>query len=385
MNKLIRITTIPISLEKLLEDQGRFFSAHYKITFVSSDATKLKSVANQQGVHHFSVEMTRKITPLKDLSSLLQLYHFLRKEKPEIVHTHTPKAGIVGMLAAFFAGVPIRLHTVAGLPLMEANGFKKQVLLAVERLTYRCATKVYPNSEGLLQYIKEKRLAPKNKLKVIGKGSSNGIDTDYFDPIHVSEEQRQALEKEFTIQSQDLVFCFVGRLVGDKGIHELVTSFIEVHQKNPATALLLVGPQEQTLDPLQQETLAQIQNHPKIITTGYQQDVRPFLNRADIFTFPSYREGFPNVVLQAGAMGVPCIVSDINGCNEIIQDNQNGYLVPIKNTSKLTEKMEKLANNPSLRKEFADKNKAKIQRDFKRKAFWQMLLKEYQLQEKCIQ
>ena len=156
MKKLVRITTVPISLEKLLENQARFFKTYYSVTLVSSQKEQLQRLAKEQGVNHFSLEMTRKITPLQDLRCLLQLIRFLRKDKPHIVHTHTPKAGIVGMLAAFITGVPLRMHTVAGLPLMEAKGLKKNILYAVERLTYRCATHVYPNARGLMDFIQEK-------------------------------------------------------------------------------------------------------------------------------------------------------------------------------------------------------------------------------------
>ena len=187
MKKLIRITTVPLSLEKLLENQGQYFKAFYDITFISSNPEQLKQTAEKQGVSYFPLGMTRKITPLQDLRCLIQLYHFLRKEKPLIVHTHTPKAGIVGMLAARLAGVPIRLHTIAGLPLMETKGLKRWLLILVERITYFCATKVYPNAEGLLKFVLQNRLAPRKKLKVIGKGSSNGIDTSYFSKDEVEE------------------------------------------------------------------------------------------------------------------------------------------------------------------------------------------------------
>jgi hypothetical protein len=152
--KLVRITTIPLSLEKLLSGQLEFMSPYYEITAVSSEKENLEKLGKSIDVATFHVEMTRQITPLKDVLALLKLFFFLLKTKPSIVHTHTPKAGIVGMLAAKLAGVPHRFHTVAGLPLLVTSGSKRKILDVIEKITYSCATKVYPNSFGLLQIIK---------------------------------------------------------------------------------------------------------------------------------------------------------------------------------------------------------------------------------------
>ena len=384
MKKLVRITTVPISLEKLLENQARFFKTYYSVTLVSSQKEQLQKLAEEQGVNHFSLEMTRKITPLQDLRCLLQLIRFLRKDKPHIVHTHTPKAGIVGMLAAFITGVPLRMHTVAGLPLMEAKGLKKSILYAVERLTYRCATHVYPNARGLMDFIQEKKLAGKTPLKCIGNGSSNGIDLTYFNPERVSKEQEMSFREKWNISKDDFVFLFIGRLVGDKGVNELVAAFEQLANKIPNAKLLLVGPQEPTLDPLKQVTIASIEKNPKIVSTAYQQDVRPFLKMAQVFVFPSYREGFPNVVLQAGAMGIPCIVSDINGCNEIIENEVNGLIVPPKSIQPLSEKMYSLYKDPEKRAIFIDRTKERIATNFERTHYWKLLLEEYKLLEKNV-
>ena len=384
VKKLIRITTVPLSLEKLLENQGQYFKTHYDITFISSNGDKLKQVSENQGVRYFPLQMTRKITPLQDLRCLFRLYHFLRKEKPFIIHSHTPKAGIVGMLAARMAGVPIRLHTIAGLPLMEAKGLKRSILLAVERITYWCATKVYPNSSGLLDFVVAHTLAPAEKFKLLGQGSSNGIDTNYFSRKQISSQTQKTVKESFGIPVSDFVFTFIGRLVGDKGINELVEAFVQVQQEVPQARLLLVGPLEADLDPLQDRTLQTIKQHPQITTTGYQSDVRPFLALSHVFVFPSYREGFPNVVLQAAAMEVPCIVSDINGCNEIIEDQVNGGVIPPKQIKPLVEKMKYFYTHPDRLNEFAQKTKERIHQYYDRKQFWNLLLNEYRHQEKDV-
>ena len=384
MKKLIRITTIPASIEKLLENQPRFFSKYFNITLVSSDEKKLAKIALDQGVEYFPLEITRRITPLKDLKCLVELVSFLRQEKPHFVHSHTPKAGIIGMLAAYIARVPVRMHTVAGLPLTEATGVKRWVLNSVERLTYFFATHVYPNSKGLEAFILENEFCRLEKLKVLGLGSSNGIDTSYFDPEQVSKAQQEAVKDELNIESKDFIFCFVGRLVGDKGVNELIDAFVQIQKKNSLVKLLLVGHTEEDLDPLLAETLHNIEFNKQIITVGFQKDIRPYLAIADVFTFPSYREGFPNVVLQAGAMGVPCIVSDINGCNELIQDEVNGCIVPVKKVEPLLDKMQYLYDNPEQRVHFVNQTRLMISKDFERVNYWNLLLAEYKNLEKNV-
>lgn len=384
MKKLIRITTIPLSIEKLLENQPRFFSKYFDVTLVSSNKEKLEEIANEQGVKYFPLEITRKITPLQDLICLVQLVRFLRKQKPRFVHSHTPKAGIVGMLAAYIARVPIRVHTVAGLPLMEATGFKRTVLNWVEKLTYKCATKVYPNSKGLQDFIVQNKYCPPQKLKVIGSGSSNGIDTSYFDPEQVSPAHLVVLKDELNIKPKDFVFCFAGRLVKDKGINELIDAFVQISKKYSSAKLLIVGHTEADLDPLLPETLHNIEFNERIIEIGFQKDIRPYLAIANVFTFPSYREGFPNVVLQSNAMGVPCIVSDINGCNEIIKQGENGVIIPVKNSLILKQQMEFFIENPNHLKATKSEIRNFIKSKFERKVFWKLLLEEYKTLEKNV-
>lgn len=377
--KLIRITTVPISLEKLLEGQLEFMQNHFEVTAISADKEKLEALGKEQGYPTYHIEMTRQITPLSDLKAVFKLYKYLKKEKPAIVHTHTPKAGIVGVLAAKLAGVPHRLHTVAGLPLMEASGKKRKLLDFVEKLTYKFATKVYPNSKGLYDFIVAENLARPNKLKIIGQGSSNGIDTQYFNPT-LFKTTRDTLRKDLNISEDSFVFIFVGRLVGDKGINELAAAFQSLNASltTQDSTLLLVGPLETELDPLNEETLIAIESNPNIISVGYQSDVRPYFATADALAFPSYREGFPNVVMQAGAMGLPSIVSDINGCNEIIIPDLNGLIIPVKNTEALEEAMELMLNDKHLYQELKHNARLQITSRFERQEVWDALQEEYQ-------
>jgi glycosyltransferase involved in cell wall biosynthesis len=374
---LIRITTVPLSLDKLLEGQLNYMSDFYNVIAVSSEKDYLERIGEREKVATHHIEMTRKITPIHDVISVVKMYFLFKKVQPFIVHTHTPKAGIVGMLAARLAGVPNRLHTVAGLPLLEATGMKRKVLDFVEKLTYLCATKVYPNSKALLSIIEHNNYCPSAKLKVIGKGSSNGINTDYFSDKHFSEEQKSQLKKDLNIQEGDFVFIFVGRIVADKGINELINAFSQLNDAIKTTKLVLVGPLEEDLNPLQPETLIQIQSNSSIISVGYQNDVRPYFLVSDALVFPSYREGFPNVVMQAGAMNLPSIVTNINGCNEIIEHGKNGLIIPVKDQKSVLESMMSIVENKHLYAILAQNSRVTIVENYNQKSIWEAIQDEY--------
>ncbi|WP_108244234.1 glycosyltransferase family 4 protein [Muricauda brasiliensis] len=376
--KLIRITTVPISLGGLLQGQSKFMSQFYEVVGISSDRENLEKVGVKEEIRVIPVNLTRKITPFQDLQALIKLYKILKKEKPFIVHSHTPKAGTIGMMAARFAGVPHRLHTIAGLPLVEATGPKRVLLNAVEKLTYFCATKVYPNSVGLQEIVLDHKFTDAKKLKVIGHGSSNGIDTSYFDPSLYSNASKLELRKKLKLADDDYVFVFVGRLVGDKGINELIAAFKKILEEHTNVQLLLVGNPEEELDPMLPETEEFIFKSDKVIATGWADDVRPYFAISDCLTFPSYREGFPNVVMQSGAMGLYSIVSDINGCNEIVEDGINGTIIPTKNTEALYTAMKNALENKE--KFAAEKGiyREMIKKRYERSFIWNEILKEYQ-------
>jgi glycosyltransferase involved in cell wall biosynthesis len=376
-HKLIRITTIPLSLDKLLSGQLKYMNNFYEVITVSSDIEYLKKIGLKENVKTFALEMSRKITPIYDLIAVVKLFFFLKKEKPLIVHSHTPKAGILSMIAAKCAGVPIRLHTVAGLPLMEAKGLKRNILESVEKLTYSCATLVYPNSRGLYDFILDNKFINKNKIKIIANGSTNGIDTNYFSNTLITEVTKAELKDKLGITIDDFVFIFVGRLVGDKGINELVSAFNSVLHTNSNVKLLLVGSEENELDPLQKSTLYEITTNKSIISVGYQKDVRPYMAISNSLVFPSYREGFPNAVMQAGAMGLPSIVTNINGCNEIIINNVNGIIIEVKNSTAIENAMCTLYNNPILYNKLRNASRDLITSRYDQINVWNCILQEY--------
>ena len=461
-------------MEKLIGSQLSFMNQFYEVTAVSSDETYLKNVADNLGVKYYNVEMTRAITPFQDLKSIYHMVLFFRREKPDIIHSHTPKAGLISMIAGLITGVPTRLHTVAGLPLLEAEGFKRIILNKVEWLTYKCATKVYPNSTKLQNIIIQQKFCSPDKVRVIGNGSSNGVDLDKFNRKNIAESDQGALKKKLGISPQDFVFIFVGRMVKDKGINELVSAFkmileqpafdIKTQSDNsaeedvdgvskkislktlrslrtslilseeffsdqpsitglklrnrlgkvlykntteksllraknpdllpnlngynttlthepkslyPHVKLLLVGPLEQELNPILGITLLEIENNPQIIRTGFVKDVRPFMALSNCLILPSYREGFPNVVLQAGAMELPCIVTDINGCNEIISEGKNGLIIPAKSEDGLKVAMLRLLNDTAFTRKLKQNSRSIIAENYSHQKIWDELRQEY--------
>ena len=372
--KVIRTSTIPISLNKLLKGQLKFLSKEFEVIGLSSSGTDLDEVKNRERVKTITVEMQRGMSPFKDIVSLVKLYLVFKKEKPQIVHSITPKAGLLCMLAAKFAGVPIRMHMFTGLLFPTMKGFSQKFFIKMDQLLCWAATNIYPEGNGVKQDLINYNITSK-PLKVLANGNVNGIDLDFFSPKQISEDQKYQLRNELNFDPQDFVFVFVGRLVGDKGINELVDAFKSFDNSN--VKLLLVGPLELKQDPIKEATIKEITNNKNIISVGSKSDVRPYLAISDVLVFPSYREGFPNVVLQAGAMELPCIVTNISGCNEIIEEGKNGIIIPPKNKLAIANAMNFVIENKD-KKEFFRKNaRSMIESRYNQKLVWNAILKEY--------
>ncbi|RAR51131.1 glycosyltransferase involved in cell wall biosynthesis [Flavobacterium lacus] len=366
-----------MSLDLLLKGQLSFLNKFYEVIAVSGEDPHLENVRNRENVRTIGVSIQRQISPLKDLISLYQLYRVFKKEKPFIVHSMTPKAGLLSMVAAYFAGVPHRVHTFTGLIFPSKTGLMKQLLIMMDRVLCAFATQVYPEGLGVKNDLLRYKITSK-PLHVIANGNVNGIDTTFFSKAHFSFAQKVALRESLQLVDSDFVFVFVGRLVSDKGINEAVRAFKKISITYPHAKFLLVGPLESDLDPLTPETLEAIQHCSGIISVGYQHDVRPYLAISDCLVFPSYREGFPNVVMQAGAMELPSIVSDINGCNEIIIQNKNGLIIPPKSEQRILDAMQLILDNAALRLQMKSNSRSMIVERYEQKVVWQALLAEYQ-------
>lgn len=327
--KIIRACTVPQSLgfvTGMLPDLQK----KYEVVLLSSSGIEWEEVRRlHPDVKCIEVDMERHISPIKDIKSLWQLWRTFCKEKPKMVHSMTPKAGLLCMLAARMAGVPVRVHTFTGLVFPTSIGLKKKILMATDWLTCACATHIIPEGEGVKNDLLNNGIT-KKPIKVLGYGNCRGIDLERFDKTPEVMEQAGKLRKESIC-----TFIVVGRLVGDKGINELVEAFVKLNKENSATRLILVGCYEDKLDPLKSETLNLIKNCSAIEAVGQQNDVRPWFAAADVAVLASYREGFPNVVIEAGAMGLPQIVTDINGAREIIIEGENGTVIPSKSVDAL--------------------------------------------------
>ncbi len=378
MPKLIRITTVPMALRYLLPGQMRFMAANgYDVLMISADGKELNDVIKNEGCRHIIVPMTRRITPFRDLQCLFQLIRIFRKEKPDIVHTHTPKAGLLGMLAAKYCGVKLRIHTVAGLPMMVEKGFKYRLLKLIEKKTYAAANHIWPNSNSLLQFITKQQLTNPQKLQVIGKGSTNGIDVNFFNRATLDEQLAIRAKTSINYSTQNKYLLFVGRLVADKGIVELLQIFLRLQKQHHSLKLILVGEYETKLDPLPAATIKEIETNPAVIHINWTNDVKYYMSLADHFVFPSHREGFPNVLLQAGAMELPIICSRIAGNVDIVTHEETGLIFDTGNEQQIQELVEQALNDPEPVNAMAKKLKQAIYEDYRRENIWQNILEAY--------
>jgi len=378
MPKLIRITTAPISLNVLLRGQMRYMNENgFEVVMVSSDGTELETVrANEQCRHHI-VPMTRRMTPFGDLRCLWLLYRFFKKEKPDIVHSHTPKAGLLAMLAARFAGVKIRIHTIAGLRFVTTKGISRSVLIAMEKLTGKAATHVWPNSFSLERYVKKNKLVNDKKLEVIGHGSSNGVSLLRYSTQSLKEDKLEEIKQLIKYNPSLKYFLSVGRIVHDKGMDELLNAFVRIHSANPDTRLVLVGAFEDYVDPVSDKARQLIQTHPAVIMAGWSDAVEYFMHLSFALVHPSHREGFPNVLLQAGAMSCPIICSRIDGNIDIVEHSSTGLIFEVKNEEELFQQMQYALNNPLVLQQYAKTLHQHIEQHFDQPQVHSMLRKKY--------
>ena len=335
MLKFIITTTIPESLN--------FFIG---VCAVSSDEQQLKIFANTQNVRYKYIPMSRKISLLSDLYALFGFILYFFKERPYVVHGNTPKASLLSMLAAWITRRPVRIYMCHGLRYETTTGLLLRVLKTMEWISCHCATHVIGVSQGVVERLVSDRLCDKKKIKVIGFGTAGGIDTDRFSRDSLSDE---ALNKRLHlgIGDSEFVFCFVGRIVKDKGVNELIEAFNRLSIINSNTHLLLIGSEEGESDPLKIQTKELIKTHGRIHYLGRRDDVRPFIAASNALVLPSYREGVGQVILEANALDVPCIATDIVGPRDVIEPLINGELVPVKNVEALYDKMYDWVANPN--------------------------------------
>lgn len=368
------VTTVPVSLVTLVQGQPRRLSDRFCVTVLSTPAPELAIAARAEGVRAHGIAMTRRISPLADLRALTQLYRWFRRERPQLVQSYTPKAGLLAMTAARLAGVPVRVHGIVGMPLMEAVGPRRRLLAATERITYAMASHLTCNSTGLRRWVRE-HLAADREITVVGHGSINGVDLGRFVPA--SGAARTAARLELGIDPDAVVFAFVGRLVRDKGVEELLAAFEQLRRGRPDAVLLLAGEEEPELDPLTEEARQRLRQLDGVVRAGWRDEVGPIYAAADVCVLPSYREGLPNCLLEAGACGLPAVATDINGCNEVVAPGVTGLLVPAKDTVALAGAMGRLLD-PDTRTRMGGAARSRVAERFEREAFCSALTRYYE-------
>jgi glycosyltransferase involved in cell wall biosynthesis len=380
--KIIRSATIGLSLNVFCQGLLRELSEkRYDVIAISSPDGDLEELGRREGVRTIGVQMQRHIAPVKDLISLFQLIRVFIKEKPDMVHSMTPKAGLLCMIASWVARVPIRVHTFTGLVFPTEKGMKKKILMATDRLTCFCATHVIPEGQGVLNDLRNNDITSK-PMKVLGYGNVMGVDMTRFSRRLEVMEKAALLHKEGVF-----TFVFVGRIVGDKGINELVQAFkaLLVQDSPKRLRLVLVGNYESDLDPISSDSKQAIDSTPEIEAVGlqYGDGLLAWYAVSDCFVFPSYREGFPNTVLEAGSMGLPSIVTDINGSREIIipyekdKTGATGLIIPSHDVEALQRAMSWMITHDAERKIMSANARPSIESRFEQSFVRQCLFDFY--------
>lgn len=383
--KLIRTSTVPTSLTSFLNGVFEVLMSNYELLLVSSPGKELDELHNKYGVKTIGVSMQRRFSPLKDLISLWKLILVFHKEKPYMVHSMTPKAGLLCMLAAWITRVPRRVHTFTGLVWPTATGFSRKILMATDWLTCACATHIIPEGKGVMDDLQQH--ITHKPMKVLGYGNVRGVDMDYWRKTNASSNKLREIKRDDVF-----TFIFVGRIVRDKGINELIAAFDKISQEHKVR-LLLVGTFEDALDPVSESTKKIIEGHSSIEYLGpqYGTDLLACYAASDCFVFPSYREGFPNTVLEAGAMELPSIVTDINGSREIIvcknEENSspvkdmklcdNGIIIPPRNEDLLYKAMDEVFRNDNVRAVMASQAREMVASRFEQSFVQKCLIEFY--------
>lgn len=381
MNRIVRLARIvstPLTFETLLRDQiSAIQECGIDITLISDDGQRLSRIAQSLGVAYHHVPILRQPDPIKDSRALLLLTRYFRQAQFDIVHSTTPKAGLLSAVAGAIARSPVRIHTYTGQRWVTLSGRQRQLLRAFDRLIGTFSTMTFADSASQRQFLIEEDIVSPNKIKVLGVGSLSGVNMERFDPCLWGGQARTLTRTELKIPPEAMVIVFVGRITRDKGIAELVEAFSSLSERIPALFLLLVGPFEPDLDPIPPQTQALIESHDRIVQTGFCTQPEKYLAAADIFCLPSYREGFGSVVVEAGAMGLPSVATSIVGLVDAVEENITGLLVPPRNITKLAEALELLVLSPEMRESMGAAARQRVQEVFDARIVNQKVVDEY--------
>jgi glycosyltransferase involved in cell wall biosynthesis len=343
--RIARVSTVPYFVATQLAGQIKYLSATgAQVVVITSKGPELERLSSEN-VSIESIEMARSISPLKDIVALFKLYRCFRRNRFDIVHSTTPKAGLLCVIAGFLAGIPVRLHTYTGQPWVSLKGSMRLVARLSDWMIGRLATRCYADSESQRLFLIEQGIVSVKKIVVIGKGSLAGVDLERFDPAKWSKGERVALRQELKLSEKGQVILFVGRLTRDKGISELLEAFDSILKSGYEVDLLLVGPLDDERGGAFEFSAAQMR---RVKLLGYTDSPERYMAIADFLCLPSYREGFGTVVIEAAAMGVPTLGTSIYGLTDAVVDGQTGILVPPQDASALTVAMQAMLDQSAL-------------------------------------
>jgi len=373
---LVHITTVPETLDFLAGQVGAMKAWGFEVHAISSPGEKLEAFSSRTQVEVHAISMQRRITPLRDLRALTGLWRLLRRLRPQIVHAHTPKGGLLGMVAAWLALVPVRVYTLHGLPLMTATGWKRHLLWWCERTSCRLAHEVFCVSHSLREVVEQERMCPPAKLLVLGEGSTGGVDSARFDPSRFDRAERLAIRERLGLPDATIVIGFVGRIVRDKGVVELMEAWKALRDEQAGLHLLVVGPFENQ-DPVPAPVEEAMRRDPRIHLTGSVVDTPPLYAAMDVMALPTYREGFSQTLLEAAAMGLPVVASRVPGCVDPVQDGVTGTLVPARDARALEGALRRYLSQPEMRRVHGRAGRERVLRDFRPESIWDLTYRAY--------
>jgi lipopolysaccharide/colanic/teichoic acid biosynthesis glycosyltransferase/glycosyltransferase involved in cell wall biosynthesis len=363
--KLVHVTTVPQTLA-FLRGQVAYMTSHgFDVAAVSSPGPELLAFGRSEGIEVHPVAMPRRITPLGDLVALFRLVRLFRRIRPDVVHGHTPKGGLLGIIAARLAGVRARIYTLHGLPMETATGLRRTILRSCEQLSCGLARGVLAVSESLRRRALSYGLCPAEKIAVLGAGTVGGVDAERrFAPAPSCSYEAARVRRALGIPSEVRVVGFVGRVVRDKGVEDLVGAWAELREEFPDLYLLLVGPVE-PLDPISPEAERVLRRDPRVRMAGPLDGMRAVYSTLDVVALPTYREGFPQVPLEAAAMERPVVASSVTGCVDAVVDGETGTLVPPRDPHALALALGAYLRDPALRRRHGRAARARVLRDYR--------------------